>query len=181
MAHQSTRRLEEELARLEEELEAARRLESAAEERHAKEGMGETEAVLEARRTRTEHLRKERAGFLEELRRRAVEEKGLGARRRRRGRGHRSGRGSGAIPCMREGGEASHRSPSPAAGARLPHLRPGRGDGGLGEGGALPGPRGGASGRARGRVGGGTDLPLALARARGGGGAPVGTIGRSDV
>ncbi len=76
MAHQSTRRLEEELARLEEELEAARCRESAAEERHAQEGMGETEAVLEARRTRAEHLQKERAGFLEELRRRAMAEKG---------------------------------------------------------------------------------------------------------
>lgn len=76
MAHQGTRQLDEELARLEEELEAARRLESAAEERHAKEGMEETEAVLEARRTRAEHLRKERAGFLGELRRRAVAEKG---------------------------------------------------------------------------------------------------------
>ncbi len=76
MAYQSTHQLEEGLARLEEELEAAQRLESAAEERHAQEGMEETEAVLEARRTRTEHLRKERASFLEELARRAVVEKG---------------------------------------------------------------------------------------------------------
>src|SRR5688572_2203508 len=45
-------------------------------ERQADEGLPEMEAVRVARRTRTAHLRKERVGFLEELRRRAVKEKG---------------------------------------------------------------------------------------------------------
>jgi hypothetical protein len=76
MAYQSTHRLEEEMDRVEQELEAALVLERAAKDRHAEEGLPETEAVLEARRTRTAHLRKERVGFLEELRRRAVTEKG---------------------------------------------------------------------------------------------------------
>jgi hypothetical protein len=76
VAYRSTRQLEEELARLEEELEAARGLERASAERHAREDMPETEAVLEARRTQVEHLGKKRDGLLEELRRRAVEEMG---------------------------------------------------------------------------------------------------------
>lgn len=76
MAYRSTRRLEGELARLEEELEAARALERTTEERHAREDTPETETVLEARRTRTEHLAKEREGLVRELGRRAVEEKG---------------------------------------------------------------------------------------------------------
>jgi hypothetical protein len=76
MAYQSTHRLEEEMDRVEQELEAALVLERAAKDRHAEEGLPETEAVLEARRMRTAHLRKERVGFLEELRRRAVAEKG---------------------------------------------------------------------------------------------------------
>jgi hypothetical protein len=76
MAYQSTHRLEEDMDRVEQELEAALVLERAAKDRHAEEGLPETEAVLEARRTRTAHLRKERVGFLEELRRRAVKEKG---------------------------------------------------------------------------------------------------------
>src|SRR5215207_9720261 len=69
MAYQSTHRLQEDMDRVEQELEAALVLECAAKDRHA-------EAGLEARRTRTAHLRKERVGFLEELRRRAVKEKG---------------------------------------------------------------------------------------------------------
>ena len=76
MAYQSTHRLEEYMDRVEQELEAALVLERVAKDRHAEEGLPETEAVLEARRTRTAHLRKERVGFLEELRRRAVTEKG---------------------------------------------------------------------------------------------------------
>ncbi len=76
MTHRNPRRLEEELARLEEELEAARGLERATEERHAEEDAPETEAVLEARRTRTELLAGEREGLVGELRRRAVEEGG---------------------------------------------------------------------------------------------------------
>jgi hypothetical protein len=76
MAYRSTRQLEEELARLEEELEAARSLERASAERHAREDMPETEAVLEARRTQVEHLGKKRDRLLEELRQRAVEEMG---------------------------------------------------------------------------------------------------------
>jgi hypothetical protein len=76
MAYQSTHRLQEDMDRVEQELEAALVLERAAKDRHAEEGLPETEAVLEARRTRTAHLRKERVGFLEELRRRAVKEKG---------------------------------------------------------------------------------------------------------
>src|SRR5215213_6208431 len=75
MAYLSTHRLQEEMDRVEQELEAALVLERAAKDRHAEEGLPETEAVLEACRTRTAHLRKERVGFLEELRRRAVKEK----------------------------------------------------------------------------------------------------------
>jgi hypothetical protein len=74
MAYGSTRQLKEELARLEEELEAARELEDAAEVRHAWEDAPETEAVLEARRTQAEHLGKQRDKLVGELRRRAVEE-----------------------------------------------------------------------------------------------------------
>lgn len=78
MTYRSTRQsqIEEELVRLEKELEAARGLKVAAEARHAEEDAPETEAVLEARRTRVAHLRKEHAGLMEELRRRAVEEMG---------------------------------------------------------------------------------------------------------
>jgi hypothetical protein len=76
MAYRSTRHLKEELARLEEELEAARSLEHATAERHAREDTPETEAVLEARRTQAEHLAKKRDGLVGEIRRRAVEEMG---------------------------------------------------------------------------------------------------------
>lgn len=76
MARMSTRRLEEERARLEEEIEAARTIERATEERHDREGTPETEAVLRARRTRAEHLDDERDGVVAELRRRELAEKG---------------------------------------------------------------------------------------------------------
>ena len=76
MAYESTRALEGELARLEEELEAARSIEGAAEDRHAREEAPETEALLKARRTQTERLAKEREGLVGELRRRAVAEGG---------------------------------------------------------------------------------------------------------
>lgn len=76
MTRRSARWLQEKLRRLEGELEAARDLERATEERHAREGAPETEAVLEARRTHAAHLGRERKGIAEELRRRAVAEKG---------------------------------------------------------------------------------------------------------
>src|SRR5918995_7028529 len=78
MAYRSTRHLKEELARLEEELEAARSLERATAQRHAREDTPETEAVLEARRTQAEHLAKKRHGLVGELRRRAGEGIGSG-------------------------------------------------------------------------------------------------------
>jgi len=76
MAYESTRALEGELARLEGELEAARGLEEDAEGRHAEEDAPETEALLEARRTKAEQLAGERDGLVGELRRRAVAENG---------------------------------------------------------------------------------------------------------
>jgi hypothetical protein len=76
MAYRSTRHLKEELTRLDEELEAARSLERASAERHAREDTPETEAVLEARRTQAEHLGNKRDWLVGELRRRAVEEMG---------------------------------------------------------------------------------------------------------
>ncbi len=76
MAYDSTRALEEELARLEGELEAARGLEEEAGERHAKEDVPETEALLEARRTKAERLAGERESLVGRLRRRAVAENG---------------------------------------------------------------------------------------------------------
>ena len=76
MAYRSTRHLKEDLARLEDEFEAARSPERATAERHAREDTPETEAVLEARRTQAEHLGNKRDGLVGELRRRAVEEMG---------------------------------------------------------------------------------------------------------
>jgi len=76
MAYESTRALKEELARLEEELGAARTVEGAAEDRHAREEAPETEAVLKARRTQTGRLAGEREALVGELRRRAVAEEG---------------------------------------------------------------------------------------------------------
>jgi hypothetical protein len=76
MVYVSARALEEELRHLEEELAAARNLEHSAAERHAEEGLQETEAVLEARKIQAEHLQAEREGLVAELRRRAVAEAG---------------------------------------------------------------------------------------------------------
>ena len=76
MVYVSARALEEELRHLEEELAAARNLEHSTAERHAEEGLQETEAVLEARKIQAEHLEAEREGLVAELRRRAVAEAG---------------------------------------------------------------------------------------------------------
>ncbi len=73
---QSTRQLHEELAWLSAQLEAARDLEHAAEERHSDEGMAETEAALEGRREEVLGLRERRTRLVKELDRRAVAEKG---------------------------------------------------------------------------------------------------------
>ncbi len=73
---QSTRQLQEESAQLLRQLEAARELERAAEERHSNEDMAETEAALKGRREEVLGLRKRYAWLLEELDWRAVAEKG---------------------------------------------------------------------------------------------------------
>ncbi len=73
---QSTRQLHEELAWLSAQLEAARDLEHAAEERHSDENMAETEVALEGRREEVRGLRKRRTRLVKELGRRAVAEKG---------------------------------------------------------------------------------------------------------
>lgn len=73
---QSTRQLHEELAWLSAQLEAARVLERAAEERHSDEAMAETEAALEGRREEVLGLRERRTQLLKELDRRAMTEKG---------------------------------------------------------------------------------------------------------
>jgi len=73
---QSTRQLHEELAWLSAQLEAARALEHAAEERHSDEAMAETEAALEGRREEVLGLRERCTQLLKELDRRAVIEKG---------------------------------------------------------------------------------------------------------
>ena len=73
---QSTRQLHEELAWLSAQLEAARDLEHAAEERHSDEAMAETEAALEGRREEVLGLRERCTQLLKELDRRAVAEKG---------------------------------------------------------------------------------------------------------
>lgn len=76
MDGRSTGHVREELGRVEKELAAARLLERQTEERHAREGAAETEAVLEARRTRASDLEGERGGLGDELGRRAVAEGG---------------------------------------------------------------------------------------------------------
>ena len=76
MDRRSTGHAREELGRVEKELAAARLLEHQAEERHEREGVAETEALLEARRTRTGRLEEERGGLVDELGRRAVAEGG---------------------------------------------------------------------------------------------------------
>jgi hypothetical protein len=64
---QSTRQLLEELAWLSAQLEAARYLERAAEERHSDEDMAETEAALQGRQEEVLGLRKRRTRLLKEL------------------------------------------------------------------------------------------------------------------
>ena len=76
MDGRSTGHVREELSRVEKELAAARLLERQTEERHAREGAAETEAVLEARRTRASNLEGERGGLVDELGRRDVAEGG---------------------------------------------------------------------------------------------------------
>ena len=76
MDGRSTRQVREELGRVEKELASARLLERQTEERHAREGAAETEAVLEARRTRASDLEGERGALVDELGRRAVAEGG---------------------------------------------------------------------------------------------------------
>ena len=76
MDRKSARHVREELGRVEEELAAARLLEQQTEERHEREGAAETEAVLEARRTRTGHLEGERERLVAEIGRRTVAEGG---------------------------------------------------------------------------------------------------------
>ena len=76
MDGRSTSQVREELGRVEKELAAARLLERQTEERHAREGVAETEAVLEARRTRASNLEEERGGLVDELGRRDVAEGG---------------------------------------------------------------------------------------------------------
>jgi hypothetical protein len=136
MAYRSTRQLEEKLARLEKELLAARDLEHATAERHARENTPETEAVLEARRTHAEHLRKEREGLVGELRRGAVEEMGWapdggpGSGRAPSGGGRAGRLRIGAHPLLPERGYIIHdrvaatvawvrEVPSPALAAEL--------------------------------------------------------------
>ena len=67
MDQRSTGRVREELGRVEEELAAARLLERQTEERHGRESLAETEAVLEARRIRTGHLEGERERLVADL------------------------------------------------------------------------------------------------------------------
>lgn len=62
-----TRRLREDLGRVERELAAAEVLERRDEERHEREGSAQTEAVLEARRTRADLLGRERERLAGEL------------------------------------------------------------------------------------------------------------------
>jgi hypothetical protein len=136
MAYRSTRQLEEKLARLEKELLAARDLEHATAERHAREDTPETEAVLEARRTHAEHLGKKREGLVGELRRRAVEEMGWapdggpGSGRAPSGGGRAGRLRIGAHPLLPERGYIIHdrvaatvawvrEVPSPALAAEL--------------------------------------------------------------
>ena len=89
MDRRSTRRLREHLGRVEEELAAARLLERQTEElatarllkkqiegRHGREGAAETEAVLEARRTRASNLEGERERLVAEIARSTVAEGG---------------------------------------------------------------------------------------------------------
>ena len=76
MDGRSTGHVREELGWVEEELASARLLERQTEERHAREGAAETEAVLEARRTRSGNLEGERGGLVDELGRRDVAEGG---------------------------------------------------------------------------------------------------------
>ncbi len=66
----STRQLHEELAWHSAQLEAARDLKHAAEERHSDEDMAETEAALEGRREEVLGLRERRTRLLKELDRR---------------------------------------------------------------------------------------------------------------
>ena len=73
---QSTRQLHEELAWLSAQLEAARDLEHATEERHSDEDMAETEAALQGRREVVLGLRERRTRLVKELDRRAVAEEG---------------------------------------------------------------------------------------------------------
>jgi predicted nucleic acid-binding Zn-ribbon protein len=73
---QSTRQLHEDLAWLSAQLEAARDLEHAAEERHSDEDMAETDAALEGRRDDVRGLRERRTRLVKELGRRAVAENG---------------------------------------------------------------------------------------------------------
>ncbi len=115
MDGRSTRRVREELGRVEKELAAARLLERQTEERHERGGSAETEAVLEARRTRAGNLQGERGGLVDELGRRAVAEGGW-----------RPDEAGGSLP---DGGPA--RSPACGTAGRLrvgPHpLLPERG------------------------------------------------------
>ncbi|HEV2741753.1 MAG TPA: hypothetical protein VGV91_01220 [Rubrobacter sp.] len=76
MDRRSTSLVREELGRVEKKLAAARLLEHQTEERHGREGLAETEAVLEARRTRTGHLEGERERLVAEIGRRTVAEGG---------------------------------------------------------------------------------------------------------
>ena len=76
MDQRSTRRIREDLDRVEEELAAARLIERQTEERHGREGSEETEAVLGARRSRAGNLEGERGELVAELARRTVAEGG---------------------------------------------------------------------------------------------------------
>ena len=76
MAYARASRLEEDLGRLQKELASARRLEREAAERHDRMGTAETEAVLEARRTRIGYLLEERERVAVELGRLSVAEGG---------------------------------------------------------------------------------------------------------
>ena len=73
---QSTSQLREELSWLSAQLEAARYLEHAAQERHSDEDMPETEAALQGRQEEVLGLRERRTRLLKELDRRAVAQKG---------------------------------------------------------------------------------------------------------
>ena len=76
MDGRSTGHVREKLSRVEKELAAARLLERQTQERHEREGAAETEAVLEARRTRAGVLESEREWLVVELGRRDVAEGG---------------------------------------------------------------------------------------------------------